>query len=399
METNVDARRLCPICDHRENHVVFRQQFTEISMGSLLSGYDVVVCHGCGFAYADHIPDQAAFDAYYRDMSKYEFQGPGGKEEFDVPRFRAITEILGSIAPRDASILEIGCATGGQLGALKESGYEKLVGLDPSPLCVETTKRLYGVDAVCGSLAELVGSQRRFDVILMSNVLEHIPDVRPALAGLRQLLRDDGILFVEVPNVIEFSRWDDAPFQQFSTEHINFFSPRTLANLLQTAGFMLVRCEQNSYAVAPGQTWPAIDAVFRRSTLELPQTHVEKDSFTEAALAEYVAKSRRVEARILGTIDELVASGRPIVVWGVGTHTQRLLSTSRLGEAVIAAFVDANPHYQGKQLHGVPIIPSEALAGRTEPILISSRVFQGEIAKQIRETLRLDNALYTLYEL
>jgi len=39
------------------------------------------------------------------------------------------------------------------------------------------------------------------------------------------------------------------------------------------------------------------------------------------------------------------------------------------------------------------------LAGRTEPILISSRVFQGEIAKQIRETLRLDNALYTLYEL
>ena len=72
---------------------------------------------------------------------------------------------------------------------------------------------------------------------------------------------------------------------------------------------------------------------------------------------------------------------------------------SSLGKVNIAAFVDSNPKYQGQQLHGVPILPPERLAGRTEPILISSYAAQHEIARQIREQLRLGNELILLYEM
>ena len=72
---------------------------------------------------------------------------------------------------------------------------------------------------------------------------------------------------------------------------------------------------------------------------------------------------------------------------------------SSLGKVNIAAFVDSNPKYQGQHLHGAPILGPDSLAGRTEPILISSYAAQHEIAQQIREKLQLSNELILLYDL
>jgi len=68
-----------------------------------------------------------------------------------------------------------------------------------------------------------------------------------------------------------------------------------------------------------------------------------------------------------------------------------------LGEAKIKAFVDSNPRYQGKSLNNVPIISPQALKDMTETILISSRVYQEEIAHQIRGELKLRNEFIKLY--
>ncbi len=84
-------------------------------------------------------------------------------------------------------------------------------------------------------------------------------------------------------------------------------------------------------------------------------------------------------------------------MWGVGTHTTRLMATSRLGEANIVAFLESNARYHGQTLHGRPILAPEALKGRHEPVLISSRVFQQEIADQIRHDLGCSNELVLLY--
>jgi len=112
-----------------------------------------------------------------------------------------------------------------------------------------------------------------------------------------------------------------------------------------------------------------------------------------------MSKSQEVENRIRHTIDSLVESASPIIVWGVGTHTLHLLASSRLPQANICAFVDSNPRYQGKQLNGLPIIAPADLQERPETILISSRVFQSVIEKQIRDDLKLDNKVIKLYQL
>jgi len=122
-----------------------------------------------------------------------------------------------------------------------------------------------------------------------------------------------------------------------------------------------------------------------------------RDNETEPALRQYISQCNRVDEQIHQVIDRLASHGESVIVWGTGAHTLRLLATSRLSEVKIGAFVDSNPRYQGKRLLGVSIISPTELKGRSEPILISSRVFQRDIERQIRGDLNCSNELILLY--
>jgi hypothetical protein len=86
-----------------------------------------------------------------------------------------------------------------------------------------------------------------------------------------------------------------------------------------------------------------------------------------------------------------------MIVWGVGSHTLRLLAAGGLDRNRIAVFVDSNPKFQQQELLGIQVVSPHDLKHRTEPILISSRGFQREIHQQIREQLGLANRVILLY--
>ncbi len=369
-----------------------------MSAGTILDGYDVVACGDCGFAFADNLPGQDAFDEYYREMSKYEQQDRGGKETaFDARRFPANASIITRFLPdRQARILDIGCATGGLLHTLAQSGYINLLGLDPSPVCAHTAAELYGVSVRTGTLSLVPADIGTFDLIILGAVLEHIRNLKEALLRIRGLLSQDGMLFIEVPDATKFAASADAPFQEFSIEHINFFSATSLANLLRVCGFTQIYSQQTSLEQRAGKMAHEINSLYQKSNV-MEQTLSIIDLKTEPALNDYVARSEKIEKRVRLVIDALVDGGNPILVWGAGTHTQRLLAVSRLANANIQAFVDSNPRYQGKLLNGMPIISPAAVKGRSEAILISSRDFQEEIERQIRDELKYDNELILLY--
>jgi hypothetical protein len=130
---------------------------------------------------------------------------------------------------------------------------------------------------------------------------------------------------------------------------------------MRKLGFRAVFSENTAYDQDQAARLPVVDAVFKRiSPAELP---LERDDLTEADLRQYVCDSQKVDDRIRQTIDEILSRDGEIIVWGVGTHTLRLLSTSRLKDAQIAAFVDSNPRYQGKTLQDLPIIAPADLKG------------------------------------
>ena len=388
--------RACPVCRSSSKRHLYTQRFSGLSEASLLDGYEVVVCTDCGLGYADNLPPQSAFDAYYRDLSKYENQHvDGALSAYDRKRFpETVGLIAGSLPDRNTRILEIGCSTGGLLEALQAAGYTSVVGLDPSPVCTRLARERCGAVTITGSLSDLGPEAGSFDLIILGSVLEHLRDMDAAMVCLKTLLSAQGHLYLEVPDASRFPEHVLAPFQEFSLEHITYFSPESLANLLGLHCFEAVFTRQATPEPSPGIFAVEVKALFRHTGRSRPWV---PDTRTKGALEAYVGRSQALEQGLASILDRLAESHLPILVWGVGTHTQHLLSSSRLGEVNIQAFLDSNLNYRGHTLQGAPVLGPGDLAGRTEPILISSQQFQEEIADQIRNGLGLSNEIIRLY--
>jgi SAM-dependent methyltransferase len=367
-----------------------------MSAVDFLNGYDVVICAQCGLGFADHIPEQDVFDKYYQDNSKYEYQHTGGKQsESDESRFRALTSTLArSVAAKSSRVLEIGCATGRLLALLREAGFSNVQGLDPSPGCAQAAWDLYKVPVFAGSLFRIPAPPTPYDLVISVGVLEHVEDLSKALNCIRAVLSSKGLVYAEVPDGSRYAGRPDAPYQEFSIEHINFFSTVSLSNLFRRCGFRPISTGEAVRQQNENTTCPSAFGIFERADSFLP---LERDEHTEPGLRRYIEESAAVDARVRRVIQNS-ARGRDLLVWGAATHTQRLLAAGAFANVRISAFVDSNPKLHGHTLQGIPIVSPASLGGRTEPILISTRGFQREIRDQIRDQLHLKNEVILLYD-
>jgi SAM-dependent methyltransferase len=390
--------RVCPVCKSGTSELIFEQRFSNLSSGGLLDSYDVVACRVCGFCYADNIPSQEVFNEYYREMSKYEQTLSNGVSSyFYLGKFNSIVKFIKHFIPdTNKRILEIGCSTGTLLNLLKNLGYSNLIGVDPSPACAVIADQLYAIKVLTGTLSNLPIEAGPIDLVILAGTLEHIKDLDTALDQISNILAPDGMVCVSVPDASHYMDGEDAPYQEFSVEHINFFGPVSLANLLKKRGFAEISMTRDVIEVNYHTTTPVFHSLFEKEKTINPVSF-SLDNETRAGLIQYVDKSRIIDEQIHKVIKQLVERHQPIIVWGTGAHTLRLLLSSPLGEAEIIAFVDSNPKYQGKSLNNIQIISPEALKTLPQPILISSRAYENEIADQIRNTLRLDNEIITLY--
>jgi SAM-dependent methyltransferase len=102
------------------------------------------------------------------------------------------------------TILDYGCGTGDQLTAPLAAAGHDVLGLDMhEPTVVEARRRHQHITSLtfaCRDIADLLTDTGRFDVVICSEVLEHIDDPGEFLGQLRALTRDDGALIITTPN-------------------------------------------------------------------------------------------------------------------------------------------------------------------------------------------------------
>ena len=387
--------RPCPVCGAVENTRLFQQSFERMADVGFLSGYDVLLCKRCGMGFAGGIPTQAGFDEYYRGLSKYDHEHRAGHQSpADELRLRETASDLIPFIPESQSrVLEIGCSTGLLLSLVRAAGFQNIHGLDPSPRSADAAWSLFQVPVQTGGFFENSVADGSVDFAIAIAVLEHVEDVSGALQQLRRVLAPGGVVFAEVPDASRFAGRPDAPFQEFSVEHINFFSKYSLSNLFRSNGFSVLAVGETERPQDESLKGPVVYGVYQLGSAE----PLENDPITGPGLRRYIEESSASDGRIRRVIED-GTRGRQFIVWGTGTHTQRLLATGAFDGMDISAFVDSNPKYHGHELHGIPIVAPESLQGRSEPILISTRGFQTEIRDQIRGVLKLKNELILLYD-
>ena len=156
----------------------------------------------------------------------------------------AIAEHARRLLPPGGRVLDLGCASGGLLALLRpHAGH--LAGLELSPSAAAAAAQI-GDEVVHGALEDpdLPFAPDSFDVVVLADVLEHLPDPGAALRRAAGWARPDGWVLVSVPNIAHWkARLTIArgafPWEQsgtFDAGHLRFFTRRTLEALLRDAG-------------------------------------------------------------------------------------------------------------------------------------------------------------------
>ena len=101
------------------------------------------------------------------------------------PRCGFVAGQLAALLPRDARVLDVGCARGGQLEALAKAGFTRLAGIDPSTACVAQARSRVRAEVREGWIGDIVGE---CDLLILGSVLEHLREVGPILAQPRGAL-------------------------------------------------------------------------------------------------------------------------------------------------------------------------------------------------------------------
>lgn len=398
-----DAIRPCPICDNGTVEVLHHQGFTLPEDYILPSGYDVVWCPVCGFAYADTSATQEQYDRYYAAFSKYEDSATatgGGTSGWDARRLRETAEAIAKVAgDREQSVLDIGCANGGLLAVLKKLGFRKLLGVDPSAACAANARRIHDIPAAVGFIRKMPLALGRFDLVILSHVLEHVADLKSAVTDLSGLLTERGLLYIEVPDAARYRQFLLAPFQDFNTEHINHFGLSALRNLFAHHGFVALSTGQKEIESSPGCPYPAAYGFFRRVDEGVSSNQppvYEIDQSFRVGLVDYIDASREQIAAIDKRLSPFCSPSRPVMVWGAGQLAMKLLAETALARAHIIAFIDTNPIQHGRKLAGIPIISPQNITDTSSPIIIATMLHQKEITESIRTTFRLPNPIVAL---
>jgi len=389
--------RICPICSYNDKSILYTQNFNNKSI-SLMDKYDVVSCNSCGFIFANNIPSQAEFDIYYKEMSKYEFndkigEAPESYNHHFIKIYNYINNSINSMSiDKDYfSVLDIGCSTGKLLSIFKQNGYNNLLGVDPSDYCIDVLKNNYKIDGIRNSIFDFE-TDRKFNVIILSAVLEHLIDINSFMIKLKDLLKDDGFIFIEVPDIDRFKDYIYAPFQQFSLEHVNYYSILSLQNLFNKYNLKLFKAD--NYINSITETYdPDIFALFYKS--ESCSKDFIKDFNGIKNVKKYIEESFLKEMNIKDKLNKILKNEKEIIIWGAGTHTQRLLEY--IQEIVnVKYIVDSNTRYHNKELNDIIIKKPEDIQ-ESYSILISTHSYQDKIKEQIENKLKLKNKIITLY--
>ncbi len=292
----------------------------------------------------------------------------------------------------DSLVIEVASNDGYLLQFYQKAGVPVL-GIEPAANVAEAARRERGIPTLTEFFdvelaARLAAEGRRADVVHGHNVLAHVPDLNGFAEGLGRVVKDDGLIVIEVPYVKDLI--DHGEFDTIYHEHLCYFSLTAVERLFKRHGLTIQRVERV----------PIHGGSLRLFFVKLDAA--EPDSTVTDLLAEerewgvddpafYAGFGRRVEAlkkELSGFLGELKSQGAKLAAYGAAAKATVLLNYFGIGTETLAFVADRSTHKQGRYMPGVrlPIVGPEALADeRPDYVLLLVWNFAEEILEQQAE--------------
>ncbi len=225
----------CDICHSAKQDVLYK-----VKIGR--EPFKVVKCK-CGLMFLNPRPSAQFFDEFYE--KKYFRSGENYRDsgQFDLEKetplgFQRNVELfLSKQSRKKGKYLDVGCASGHYVQIFHDLGWDS-TGIDVSEYSTEFARDVRGLNVLTGDVVEAGLPAKKYDIITLLNVVEHLPNPREVLKELERLLKDRGMLVVITPNAGSFvaKLRKDKWWGHDDKGHIHFFSLGSLGRLLDDLG-------------------------------------------------------------------------------------------------------------------------------------------------------------------
>ena len=207
-----------------------------------LTSLRIVRCLKCGLVSA--WPRESVETIY----AKYQCANDDTYFSEEKGRRAAAKIILRKISPyaQKGKILDIGCGTGFLLDEAKKQGWDPH-GVELCTWAVNIAKKEYALNVFEGVLEKADFPCNYFDVITMTDLIEHIPDPKKILKEVRRILKEDGIFYISTPDIDSFlSKFLGVKWWGIQQSHLFYFNKKTVGKILDATGFHVL--EYTSHA-------------------------------------------------------------------------------------------------------------------------------------------------------
>lgn len=377
----------CPICKNNGKKILYKLCDNMKIMGSNFpdSSSSIAKCTCCGLLYMDTAATQQDFLDYYKyGAAAPKYYDMFGKEDTDE-YYHHLCSLIEPYIDQHSSILDIAGAWGEFAAYMKLLGYEDITDLDPAEKCVSYAGE-HGVKTLMTDSIGMHGiKEKSFDLVILNHSLEHIMDVESTMLNIGRVLKEEGYLFIEVPDVAGYADEEAAPFNFLTYEHVLHMSMNDMDNLAGIYGYEIIDSGKYYKKVS---NYPSIYAVMRKGS----ERGVNYSELPEVSMLRYLEKSKKSLEKFLAPLRQ---SREELILWGIGASTAILIDSFQ--GCNVKALIDRNPCRQGLTFsinakRYVVKGPEEVGEGT---IVILSIPYHDSIERQIRQ-MGYDNKVAAL---
>ncbi len=249
---------------------------------------------------------------------------------------------------------------------------------------IPTVDEFFGQDCAY----KLVQQGKQADLVVANNVLAHVPDLNDFVAGIKLLLKPQGIATGEIQHLLTLMK-----FNQFDTiyhEHFCYHTFTTLEKIFAAFGMKLFDVEElpthggslRIYACHQEDSTKQVS----NHVIELKQRE-EAEGFTSIErYTNFEEQVRETKRKLLDFLIKVKRQGKTVVGYGAPGKGNTLLNYCGIRTDFLEYTVDRNPYKQGKFLPGthIPIYhPDKIQETKPDYVLILPWNFKDEIVKQM----------------
>ncbi len=326
----------------------------------------VFQCPACGLVQLNAVPVP-----YYREVVR----AAAVSAEMAAFRTGQFADFVHQHGLAGKKVLECGCGAGEFLPFMRQAGAV-VTGMEYGE---NNVKQARAAGFQVERLFFDTGAERLpsgpFAGFYILNYLEHVPDLRAFLAGIRGNLAPGAVGLVEVPNFdVLLAR---GTFAEFMRDHLYYFTAKSLSLLLETSGFDVLSAQP----------------VFHDYVLSLQVRLRPPTDFSAFAVA---------RQNLTGKLNALVAQygGRRTAIWGASHQAFALLAFAGLHDK-LKCIVDSAPFKQGclSPATHIPIVAPDSLQpGDLDLLIAAAGGYSEEVARLARQRFGSTIVIYILRE-